>query len=101
MNKVSMKEHYQTKLVFNFDMDQFESIQKLDKSFVGTKHYMGLAYFWDHEVKHWLRDATPFQRVKAHKLFMANNIPFDKKERYFISNQLAEKICIEVCKRIK
>jgi len=34
-------------------------------------------------------------------LFMANNIPFDKKERYFISNQLAEKICIEVCKRIK
>ena len=101
MNKVSMKEHYQTKLVFNFDMDQFESIQKLDKSFVGTKHYMGLAYFWDHEVKHWLRDATPFQRVKAHKLFMANNIPFDKKERYFISNQLAEKICIDVCKRIK
>ena len=31
MNNVSMKEHYQTKLVFNFDMAQFEAIQKLDK----------------------------------------------------------------------
>ena len=38
MNKVNMKEHYQTKLIFNFDMQQFEAIQKLDKSFVGTKH---------------------------------------------------------------
>ena len=58
MNNISMKEHYQTKLVFNFDMDQFEAIQKLDKSYVGTSNYMGLAYFWDHEVKHCLRDAT-------------------------------------------
>ena len=96
-----MKEHYQTKLIFNFDMQQFEAIQKLDQSFVGTKNYMGLAYFWDHEIKHWLRDATPYQRVKAHKLFMANNIPFNEKDRYFISNKLAEKIVIKVCKNRK
>ncbi len=99
MNNISMKEHYQTKLVFNFDMDQFEAIQKLDKSYVGTSNYMGLAYFWDHEVKHWLRDATPFQRVKIHKLFIANKIPFDKKAKYFISNKLAEQICLKVCKK--
>tara|TARA_R110002012_G_scaffold285860_1_gene477130 strand:- start:322 stop:618 length:297 start_codon:yes stop_codon:yes gene_type:complete len=98
MEKVSMKEHYQTKLIFNFDLDQFNAIEKIDKSFVGTKHYMGLAYFWDHEVKHWLRDATKYQRVKIHKLFMANKIPFNKKQRYFISNKLAEKICMKVCK---
>jgi len=98
MKKVSMKEHYQTKLIFNFDLDQFNAIEKIDKSFVGTKHYMGLAYFWDHEVKHWLRDATKYQRVKIHKLFMANKIPFNKKQRYFISNKLAEKICMKVCK---
>ena len=101
MNKVNMKEHYQTKLIFNFDMQQFEAIQKLDKSFVGTKHYMGLAYFWDHEIKHWLRDATPYQRVKTHKLFIANNIPFNEKDKYFISNKLAEKIVIKVCKNRK
>ena len=98
MNKVSMREHYQTKLIFNFDLDQYNAIEKIDKSFVGTKHYMGLAYFWDHEVKHWLRDATKYQRVKIHKLFMANKIPFNKKQRYFISNKLAEKICMKVCK---
>jgi len=98
MKKVNMKEHYQTKLIFNFDLDQFNAIEKIDKSFVGTKHYMGLAYFWDHEVKHWLRDATKYQRVKIHKLFMANKIPFNKKQRYFISNKLAEKICMKVCK---
>ena len=98
MNKVSMKEHYQTKLIFNFDLDQYNAIEKIDKSFVGTKHYMGLAYFWDHEVKHWLRDATEYQRVKVHKLFIANKVPFNKKQRYFISNKLAEKICMKVCK---
>tara|TARA_Y100000114_G_scaffold69778_1_gene63863 strand:- start:44 stop:349 length:306 start_codon:yes stop_codon:yes gene_type:complete len=99
MKKVSMKEHYQTKLVFNFGMDQFQDIQKLDKSYVGTLNYMGLAYFWDHEVKHALRDATPYQRVKVHKLFMANDIPFDKKGKYFISNKDAEKIVNKVCTR--
>ena len=98
MNKVSMKEHYQTKLIFNLDLDQYNAIEKIDKSFVGTKHYMGLAYFWDHEVKHWLRDATKYQRVKVHKLFIANKIPFNEKQRYFISNKLAEKICMKVCK---
>ena len=98
MEKVSMKEHYQTKLIFNFDLDQYNAIEKIDKSFVGTKHYMGLAYFWDHEVKHWLRDATKYQRVKVHKLFIANKVPFNKKQRYFISNKLAEKICMKVCK---
>ena len=98
MNKVSMKEHYQTKLIFNFNLDQYNAIEKIDKSFVGTKHYMGLAYFWDHEVKHWLRDATKYQRVKVHKLFIANKVPFNKKQRYFISNKLAEKICMKVCK---
>ena len=92
-----MKEHYQTKLIFNFDLDQYNAIEKIDKSFVGTKHYMGLAYFWDHEVKHWLRDATKYQRVKVHKLFIANKVPFNKKQRYFISNKLAEKICIKIC----
>ena len=97
MNKISMKENYKTTLIFNNDMDQYKQIHKLDKSYVGTNNYMGLAYFWDHEVKHWLRDATPFQRVKVHKLFIANKIPFDNEYKYFVSNKLAEKICMKIC----
>ena len=98
MKKVSMKENYITQLVLNFtDADQFAAITKLDKSYIGTKSYMGFASFWDHEVKHWLRDATPFQRVKIHKLFIANKVPFNQKEKYFVSNKLAEEICIKVC----
>ena len=96
MNKISMKENYKTTLIFNNDMDQYKQIHKLDKSYVGTNNYMGLAYFWDHEVKHWLRDATPFQRVKVHKLFIANKIPFDNEYKYFVSNKLAEKICMKI-----
>ena len=97
MNKVSMKNHWKIELVLNFDTVSARAINKLDKSFIGTDHYMGQAYFWDHEVKWWLRDATPFQRVKVHKLFMANNIPFNKKDKYFTSNKLAEEICKKVC----
>ena len=101
MKTISMKENYKTTLIFNWGIDQYKQIHKLDKSYVGTNNYMGLAYFWDHEVKHWLRDATPFQRVKIHKLFIANKIPFNKKGKYFISNKLAEKIVIKVCKNRK
>jgi len=75
------------------------ALKEIDNFLVGTSYYMGLAYFWDHEVKHWLRDSTPFKRVKIHKLFIANKIPFDKKEKYFISNKLAEQICLKVCKK--
>ena len=99
MKNISMKTHYKTELVFNLGLDQHKAINNLDKDYVGTQNYMGFAYFWDHAVKHALRDATPYQRVKVHKLFMANDIPFDKKEKYFISNKDAEKIVNKVCTR--
>ena len=75
---------------------EFNQLNKLDKSFVGTNDYMGLAYFWDHEVKWWLREATAYQRVKVHKLFMINNVPFNKKDKGFITNNVALKICYDV-----
>jgi len=42
-------------------------IYKLDKKFVGTEDYMGVAYFWSHEYKHTLRDVTISQRRRIHK----------------------------------
>ena len=38
----------------------------LDKGFVGTRDYMGLAYFWAYEYRHTLRDATARQRKIVH-----------------------------------
>jgi hypothetical protein len=95
-SKVNMDEHYKTDLYLNCGMNQFNQLNKLDKSFVGTNDYMGLAYFWDHEVKWWLREATAYQRVKVHKLFMINNVPFNKKDKGFITNDVALKICHDV-----
>ena len=96
INKINMDEHYKVDLYLNCGMNSFEQLDKLDKSFVGTNDYMGLAYFWDHEVKWWLREATAYQRVKVHKLFMINNVPFNKKDKGFITNNVALKICYDV-----
>ena len=48
----------------------WQSISDLDSSFVGTKDYIGVAFFWDHAVKWWLRDATPAKRRKIHNLIL-------------------------------
>ena len=33
-------------------------LYKVDEKFVGTKDYMGVAYFWGHEYKHTMRDLS-------------------------------------------
>ena len=96
INKINMDEHYKVDLYLNCGMNSFEQLDKLDKSFVGTNDYMGLAYFWDHEIKWWLRDATAYQRIKVHKLFIKNNVPFNKKDKGFKTNEVALKICHDV-----
>lgn len=96
----TLNEHYKIELYLNTGMKQFEELNKLDKSFIGTNDYMGLAYFWDHDIKYWLRDASKYQRVKVHKLFMLNNVPMLKckisNSYYFKTNKLAHKICLDI-----
>lgn len=48
----------------------YEKVHKLDKDFVGTPDYMGLAYFWNHAYRHYLRDCTPLERQKVHQAFL-------------------------------
>jgi len=50
--------------------EAFEGIFKLDKTFVGTGNYLGLAYFWAHEYRHYLRDCTMAKRRKVHKKWL-------------------------------
>jgi hypothetical protein len=43
------------------------ALLELDKSFIGTPDYMGIAYFWNYEYRHYLRDATRYRRRLVHK----------------------------------
>ena len=51
-------------------VDAFNGIFKLDKTFVGSENYLGLAYFWAHEYRHYLRDCTMAKRRKVHKKWL-------------------------------
>jgi len=51
-------------------------IYKLDKKFIGTQDYMGVAYFWSHEYKHILRDMSITQRRRDHKKALKLGIDF-------------------------
>ena len=50
----------------------------LDKKLIGTSEYMGLAYFWDHEVKHTMRDATTKFKKAVHDTALKNGLDFTK-----------------------
>ena len=51
-------------------MEALIALDQLDKTHVGTPNYMGIAYFWGHGTKHYLRDATYYQRRRVHRLWL-------------------------------
>lgn len=55
----------------------FEKLYWLDKTFVGTPEYLGLAYFWAYEYRHYLRDCTMAQRKRIHKLWLKHNLDLE------------------------
>ena len=57
--------------------DGFNKLMELDRSFIGSRDYMGLAYFWAYEFRHALRDASPFVRRKVHADFIKAGLPPD------------------------
>jgi hypothetical protein len=62
----------------NLNALTFEAISAIleaDAKLVGTKHYMGVAYFWgSNGCKHYLRDASTAQRRKIHKHWLDANL---------------------------
>lgn len=58
-------------------VDAFNAIFKLDKTFVGTRNYLGLAYFWAHEYRHYLRDCTMAKRRTVHKKWLQAGIDLE------------------------
>ena len=62
----------------------FSKMYELDNQFVGTENYMGLAYYWNYEYRHYLRDAKPYIRMKVHNSFLLENLPIaDATEKHF------------------
>jgi hypothetical protein len=55
----------------------FNAVNDLDKSFIGTENYMGVAYFWHYDFRHFLRDATALQRKRVHDTFLKTGLSVD------------------------
>lgn len=55
-------------------LEAYRKLYELDEKFIGTENYMGIAYFWNYSFRHYLRDATNYQRVKVHKGFLDHNL---------------------------
>lgn len=53
----------------NITSEAYQKLLDLDRTFVNTKDYMGVAYFWSHAYKHSLRDASQEQRQATHEAF--------------------------------
>ena len=50
-----------TTYAINLETATFEAfcaIKEVDEKFIGTVNYLGVAFFWYPEFKHWLRDCT-------------------------------------------
>ncbi len=72
----------------------FNRIYQLDKKLIGTKEYMGFAWFWDYEIKFYMRESTAKDKKYIHDSFILNKVPFIKYKNggYFKTNKTAEKI---------
>ena len=49
----------------------FAEIHAADDKAIGTDQYAGIAYFWNYDYRHDLRDATPARRREVHAKLMA------------------------------
>jgi hypothetical protein len=55
----------------------YEAIMWLDAAFIGTPDYMGMAWFWNYEYRHYLRDATHRQRQRVHAALLKAGLPVE------------------------
>ena len=54
-----------------------QAIYKIDKSFIGTEHYMGVGYFWHSDYKSYLRDASCSKRKRVHQKLLRAGLQVD------------------------
>lgn len=49
----------------------------IDYSKIGTNDYRGIAYFWNMEYKHKLREFSNENRIKVHNQLLSENLPLN------------------------
>ena len=52
----------------------FSKLFMIDISNIGTPDYAGLAYFWNHDYRHYMRDASAYRRVLVHDAFLRHGL---------------------------
>lgn len=62
-------------------MNAYFMLRELDHQLVSTEDYMGMAYFWGHEYKHYLRGATDSQRRRVHKQLLTEGLELNGKSK--------------------
>ena len=55
-------------------MEALRAIYEVDKGFIGTKSYMGIACFWNNEYRSFLGDASMATRKNMHLKFLAGRL---------------------------
>jgi hypothetical protein len=62
----------------------FIKMHELDQKFIGSFDYIGLAYFWSYEYRHYLRDASIEERRLVHNNFLNHGLTLeDASEKHF------------------
>ncbi len=67
---------YTRKIVFPMGSG-FSKLDNLDKSFIGSNDYMGIAYFWSSAYKHGLRAASAVKRRQVHDALLSARLDLD------------------------
>lgn len=83
--------NHNVQLSINSSSSSYIKLWDLDKTLIGTNEYMGFAYFWDHEVKHTMREATTKFKKVVHDTALKNGLVFIKGKmgRYDILNDFS------------
>lgn len=86
ISKYSINRNLQVDIKSNVLSKLFE----LDSSFIGTNSYMGIAYFWDHDVKYTMRDVSPKFRKIVHDTAIEWGLKFTPSEYKFYPSSYIE-----------
>jgi hypothetical protein len=77
----------------NLNSTNFETITMLygiDKKHINSNKYLGLAYFWDNEIKHEMRCInSPHLMKQLHNQFIKQGVKFDNENQCFITDSIA------------
>ena len=59
----------------NISFVAHNALTTLDESYVGTDNYMGIAWFWHVDYKHYLREQSYTKLMVIHRWFLKAGLP--------------------------